>query len=250
MTTDRGVVIEAPVSFEINGLGYAVMMATPADLIDFGVGFAMSEGIVDGMADVVDVDAVEVSDGWILRITISDTCAAPVRERIRHRITDSGCGLCGVENLQQAMRSLPRLTTRSAASADAVFAALAALQAHQPLNAATGAAHAAALCDDDGAILLCREDVGRHNAFDKLIGAARRAGTRFDTGFVLLSSRCSYELVEKAVRAGTPMLVTISAPTTLAVDRARDAGLTLVALARSDALLVLNDPFALFASTR
>jgi len=129
----------------------------------------------------------------------------------------------------------------------AIFAALARLRDHQPLNAATGAVHGAALCDQQGSIRLAREDVGRHNAFDKLIGAASRGGLALAEGFVLLTSRCSYELVEKAAVAGVPVLATISAATSLAVERAREAGLTLVSLARSDALLAMNDPHDLFA---
>jgi FdhD protein len=149
--------------------------------------------------------------------------------------------LCGIENLEQALRPLPALLPTSTAGPAAIFHALEALRAHQPLNMATGAVHAAALCAADGAIRIAREDVGRHNAFDKLIGAMARADMTWDGGFALLSARCSYELVEKAVLAGCPLLVTVSMATSLAVERAAEAGLELIALARSDAMLASGD---------
>lgn len=160
-----------------------------------------------------------------------------VLERVRHRTTDSSCGLCGIDNLEAALRPLPTLPSSPRAEPAAVFRAIAELRASQPLNALTGAHHAAALCGADGSIRLAREDVGRHNSFDKLIGAMARQGLGWDGGFALLSSRCSYELVEKAVLAGCPMLATISAPTALAAEAAREAKLALAVLARSDSLL-------------
>ena len=244
---ERAIPVETPVAIEVNGLGYAVMMASPTDLVDFGLGFALSERIAGQPADIIDVEPHATDRGWLLRVTVAEDCFTPVRERVRHRIAESGCGLCGLENLEQALRPLPQLRTLPQASIAALFAALGQVREHQPLKTATGAVHAAALCDAAGNILLCREDVGRHNAFDKLIGAAVRGGFRLDCGFVLLTSRCSYELVEKAVLAGVPLLATISAATSLAVERAREAGLTLIALARADAVLVMNDPHRLFS---
>jgi len=238
---DRPVAVEMPIAIEINGLGYAVMMATPADLEDFGHGFVRSERLADSAADVVDVESHATGNGVILRITLVEARADRVVERVRHRISESSCGLCGIENLEQAIRPLAAVTSRSDAGEGAIFRALDELRAHQPLNRETGAVHAAALCAADGAVRLAREDVGRHNAFDKLIGAMDRQGLRWDGGFALLSARCSYELVEKAALANCPMLVTISAPTSLAVERARDAGLRLVVLARSDAILAVPE---------
>lgn len=240
------VAVEAPVAIEVNGLGYAVMMATPTDLVDFGTGFALTERLIEGVQDIIDIEPHSLEQGWLLRITLEERCFAPVRERVRHRVTESGCGLCGLENLEQALRPLPITAPASQLAPQALFAALHALQARQPLGAATGAVHGAALCDSEGGIIGVREDVGRHNAFDKLIGAAMREGWPLGCGFVLLTSRCSYELVEKAAVAAVPMLVTISAPTSLAVERARECGLTLVSLARPDAMLVMNDPHRLF----
>jgi FdhD protein len=233
----RAVPIETPVAVEVNGIGYAVLMATPADLIDLAYGFARAERLIDRAADIIGVDLHETPEGIILRILLVEACAARVLDRIRHRTTESACGLCGIENLEQALRPLPPVAQRSRADDAALFRALADLHRHQPLNRATGAAHAAAACGADGAIRLAREDVGRHNAFDKLVGALLRQGLDWDGGFALLSSRCSYELVEKAVLSACPMLATLSAPTSLAVARAASAGLPLRVLVRPDAML-------------
>ncbi len=235
-TVTRAVVPEHPVAIEINGLGYAVMMATPADLADFVTGFALSERIVARADEIADLDLFEAPLGWIARLSVSSARAAAVAARARARASDSSCGLCGMDNLEAVHRALPQVPT-TAIDSPAIFRALAAMRAHQPLNAATGAAHAAMLCAADGAIRLAREDVGRHNAFDKLIGAMALGGLEWDGGFALLSSRCSYELVEKAALALCPTLVTVSAATDLALARAAQAGLTLVSLARSDAVL-------------
>ncbi|MBC7987693.1 MAG: formate dehydrogenase accessory sulfurtransferase FdhD [Sphingomonadaceae bacterium] len=240
---DRIVPIERPIAVEINGIGYAVMMATPVELTDFAYGFLRSERLIENADEVIDVAAFEAMDGVMLRITLAPEGAEVVIGRVRHRTSESSCGLCGIENLEQAMRALPRLPESDSPADAAIFAALEAIRAHQPLNAATGAVHAAALCDSAGAIRLAREDVGRHNAFDKLIGAMLRAGLGWDGGFALLSARCSYELVEKAALAGCPTLVTISAPTSLALERAREAGLRVIVLARTDAVL-LAEPSA------
>lgn len=235
---ERPLAEEVPIAIEVNGIGYAVLMATPDDLDDLAVGFAVSERLLAADAPVaVDVHQATSLGGWIVRLTLDAAGADAVAARVRHRTSESSCGLCGVENLEQAMRPLPRVAAPSAAGDDAVFHALAELRDHQPLNAQTGAVHAAALCGSDGAIRLIREDVGRHNAFDKLVGAMRRDAIAWEGGFALLTSRCSYELVEKAVLSGCPMLATISAPTALAVDRAAGAGLPLRVLARPDALL-------------
>ena len=213
----RSIAVEAPVSVEVGGIGYAVMMAT------------------------------SIEGGWALRIWLPPERNAVALERARKRVSESCCGLCGIENIEEVLRPLPAVTARIATDRAAIAAALAALSGHQPLGRATGAVHAAAFCSPAGEILFAREDVGRHNALDKLIGALARAGTDPATGFILLSARCSYELVEKTVRAGCPMLVTISAPTSLAADRATAAGLTLVALARADAALIVSDPHAMIA---
>lgn len=234
---DRAIAIEAPVAIEVNGLGYAVLMATPADLDDLAYGFALAERLVDTPDDVIEVASHPVAAGTLLRVTLSRERHHRVAERVRHRVSESSCGLCGIENLEQALRPLPALSARSDATPAAILAAAATLRDHQPLAQATGATHAAALCAADGSIRLVREDVGRHNGFDKLIGAMRRGGLDWDGGFALLSSRCSFELVEKAVLAQCPLLATLSAATTLAIDRAASAGLPLRTLVRGDAML-------------
>jgi len=234
---ERAVAIERPLALEFNGIGYAVMMATPLDIEDFVVGFALSERLIDHVGQIEAIEVHTTPSGDVVRASLAPSRADALVERARHRVSESSCGLCGIENLEQAIRPLPRVETVSRAEPDQIFAALAALRARQPLHEQTGAVHAAAWCDANGAVIEVREDVGRHNAFDKLIGAMARSGRTWDGGFALLSSRCSYELVEKAVLAQCPMLVTISAPTDLAMARAADAGLRLVVLARSDALL-------------
>ena len=236
----RSVAVEAPISVEFNGIGYAVMMASPAELEDFATGFALSERLVEKAGEILAIDHHVSTAGHILRVTLADSRTETLLGRVRHRVSDSSCGLCGIENLEQALRPLPRITSTSDAGDAAIFTALAGLRDLQPLNRETGAVHAAALCSAEGAVLLVREDVGRHNAFDKLIGAMARAGQGWAGGFALLSSRCSYELVEKAALAGCPLLVTISAPTTLAVERARAAGLRLIVLARPDSVLAVT----------
>lgn len=243
----RSIAIEAPVSVEVGGIGYAVMMATPADLEDYAIGFALGEGLVEAADQVGRIDAHPIEGGWALRIWLPPERNAIALERARKRVSESSCGLCGIENIEQVLRPLPPVTARIATDRAAIAAAIAALLDHQPLGRATGAVHAAAFCSPAGAILFAREDVGRHNALDKLIGALARADMSPASGFILLSARCSYELVEKTVRAGCPMLVTISAPTSLAAERAVETGLTLVTLARADSALVVSDPHGMIA---
>lgn len=244
----REIASEVPIAISVCGFGYAVMMATPVDLEDFVYGFALSERLIDGAEHVGSVAIRHEARGILLDIWLSDDCRDRVIERVRHRVGESSCGLCGIENLDQAMRPLPQLDAPTGIAPSAIFAALAALSEHQPLNAATGAVHAAAFADPRGRIVAAREDVGRHNAFDKLIGHGLRAGMAADEGFALLTSRCSFELVEKAALAGIRLLVTISAPTALAIERAQSCGLTLIALARADEMLVAADPHKVFTS--
>lgn len=236
----RPVAEETPVAIEFNGLGYAVLMASAADLDDLAFGFALSERLIEQAGQIVAIDHHPADRGHILRMTLAEECTAKVADRVRHRVSESSCGLCGIENLEQALRPLPRRAPGELPTPASIFAALAALRDAQPLNRLTGAVHAAALCDAAGNVLLVREDVGRHNAFDKLIGAMLRAGAGWGVGFALLSSRCSYELVEKAALSACPTLVTISAPTGLAIERAREAGVRLAVLARADAILVVE----------
>jgi FdhD protein len=235
---------EVPVALEFNGLSYAVMMATPQDLEDFAIGFALNEGLAASPAEVADIAVAEVEQGWIVRAGLSGLGIDKLTERVRSRVAESSCGLCGIENLAEVARALPPVPLHDQIDPAAIFAALSQLRDHQPLGRATGAAHAAAHVAADGAIGLVREDVGRHNALDKLVGAMARGGQALSPGFVLSTARCSYEIVEKAVRAGATTLVTVSLPTSMAVERAKSAGLSLWVLARDDEVTLVNDESA------
>jgi FdhD protein len=232
---------EAPVALEFNGLAYAVMMATPADLEDFALGFALTEGLAKSPTDLSDLTIAEVDKGWIVRATLTGLGIEQLTERVRARVAESSCGLCGIENLDAVAKPLPPVAAHQPLSEAAIFAALATLREHQPLGRATGAAHAAAFASPEGAILHAREDVGRHNAMDKLIGALAKVGQDPAQGFILSTARCSYEIVEKAVRAGATRLGSVSLPTSMAVARAEQAGLSLWCLARDDSVLLVND---------
>ena len=241
---ERTCAVEAPVAIEVDGLGYAVMMMTPADLPAFAVGFMLTERLADDSADVADVDVFEGATGWVVRVTLAERCAGRIHDRVRHRTSDTACGLCGIAGLEQLRRPVAARPLAPSATPAVLFAALASLRAHQPLNAETGAVHAAAAYDADGRVLAACEDVGRHNALDKLVGTLMTGAIEAD--FILVSSRLSFEMADKALVAGVAMLVGVSAPTTLAIDHAREHGLTLVALARSDAMLVMCDPHGVF----
>jgi len=232
---------ETPIALEFNGISYAVMMATPADLEDFVTGFALAEGLAATADEIQNITTAEVADGWIIRAQITGPGAERIADRVRTRVAESSCGLCGMENLAEVARPLPAVAPHAEIQPAAIFAALDALRPLQTLGRATGAAHAAALASPTGAILALREDVGRHNAMDKLVGACWRNDQTLESGFVLSTARCSYEIVEKGVRAGATTLVTISLPTSMAVQRARDAGLSLWVLARDDSVICAND---------
>jgi FdhD protein len=234
---------EVPVALEYDGNPYAVMMLTPADLEDFAVGFSLTERLVAKASDIARIDIRSAARGIAIDIRLEAPASARLKTRQRALVGQSGCGICGIQTLEEAVPHLAPLDRAPRVASAALFAALARLESHQPLNEATGAVHAAAFCQSDGRIVVVREDVGRHNALDKLIGHLARNGADVTEGFALLTSRCSYELVQKAVIARIPVLATISAPTELAVAIARETKLTLVALARADSMLVFNDPF-------
>lgn len=251
-TVHRQWVPEVPVALEYNGLSYAVMMATPADLQDFALGFAVAEGLATRATDLAQFSAAEVDAGWIVRATLAGVGEEKLQERVRNRVAESSCGLCGIENLAALAKPLPPVAPHVPIAPAAIFRALTELRGLQPLGTATRAAHAAALAAQNGRVRIVREDVGRHNAMDKLVGGALLADADgaadgnangipgLGGGFILSTARCSYEIVEKAVRAGATTLVTISLPTTMAINRARDAGLTLYCLARDDSVLLVN----------
>ncbi len=243
----RPLAAEVPVSLTYNGIAHVVMMATPEDIEDFAVGFSLAEGIVGGIGEIRGIEVRQIAPGLLVRVDIPEARSEQLVAQRRGLVGQTGCGICGVTELEHAIRAVRSVPPPPPLAPQALFAALEALFAHQPLNRATGAVHAAAFADSGGNILLAREDVGRHNALDKLVGALAREGRDPASGFAVMTSRCSFELVQKCASAGVPALVTVSAPTDLAVDLARRAGLTLVALARRDSALVLNDPYGLFA---
>ncbi len=242
----RSLATEIPVAIEIDGEPYAVMMLSPVDLEDFAAGFMLSERLVASASDIARIDIREATRGIAIDIRLFASAAARIADRRRTLPGQSSCGICGIMTLEEAMPELPPFSFCASLSRAALAEALAALPGEQDLNGKTGAVHAAAFCALDGAILAVREDVGRHNALDKIVGHLARTKRDPASGFALLTSRCSYELVQKTVLARIPLLVTISAPTGLAVSMAKDAKLTLIALARADSVLLFNDPFAIF----
>jgi FdhD protein len=225
---------EVPVSLEYNGVSHAVMMATPQALDDLGVGFSVSEGIVESAAEILDLELLPHALGWRVAMRITARRFAALKERRRSLAGRTGCGLCGVDDIEQALRPLTPLPAPGPdrLSATLIGAAMTALDGAQPLRERTGATHAAAWMDADGALHAVREDVGRHNALDKTLGALLRAGVDPSGGAALLTSRASVEMVLKAVAAGVPVLVARSAPTALAVRQARTLGLCLLGFAR------------------
>ncbi|WP_035487397.1 formate dehydrogenase accessory sulfurtransferase FdhD [Geminicoccus roseus] len=223
---------ECATALVYNGDSFAVMMTTPEHLEDFAVGFTLAEGIV---ADAQEISAITVEDvvlGVEIRLTIPARRMDALLDRRRNVTAGTSCGMCGILSIERALRALPALPPSPSIPGSVVQQALAALPEHQAVNHQTGAAHAAAFADRDGRVVLLREDVGRHNALDKLTGAMARAGLLAADGFLLLTSRCSTEMVQKAALAGFPVVVAISAPTTLAVELADAAGLTLIGFAR------------------
>lgn len=235
--------VEAPIAIEINGVAYAVMMATPCDLEDFVTGFLLAEGLASAdEIGVIALHAVESGDGAVARVNLPAHRLEPIMDRVRRRLGDSACGLCGIESVEEALRPLPPLSPGAIADPEAIRRGLHAMRAGQILGRQTSATHAAAFCTGKGELIMLREDVGRHNALDKVIGALARTGVDPRHGFLIVTSRCSYELVEKAVRAQCPLLVAISAPTSLAVKRAAAAGLTLAVVARDDNMLWVTGP--------
>ncbi|UEM19129.1 formate dehydrogenase accessory sulfurtransferase FdhD [Skermanella mucosa] len=231
---------EVPVAFEYNKRSHAVMMATPADLEDFALGFSLCEEIVGAAAEIEGVTIREEAEGIVLSMAVDRRHLLDGVKRRRTMEGRSGCGLCGVSSLASAVRRPRRVTASFAPSVAAIAAAFARLPDHQPMNRANRSLHAAAWCDPDGRILMAREDVGRHNALDKLVGALARAGTDPSGGFALMSSRCSFELVQKAATFGIPMLASVSAPTALALNLARDAGMTLAARSGRDGVMLFH----------
>jgi FdhD protein len=243
-TTDGERIIpeETAVAFTYDGGSYAVMMATPQNLEDFALGFSLTEGVVSSPADIRQLDIVEEDAGIELRMWLTEPRATALGERRRHLAGPTGCGLCGIESLDEAVRKPPRVQDSGIFTPTEIMRALEALAPRQELNRQTRAVHAAAFWHADAGLVAVREDVGRHNALDKLAGALMRDNVPGHRGMVLLTSRVSVEMVQKTAVIGAPLIVAVSGPTALAVRTAKAAGITLAAVARSDGFEVFTHP--------
>ncbi|SDY42351.1 FdhD protein [Lysobacter sp. yr284] len=236
------VAAEVPVALAYNGEPFAVMMATPQDIADFALGFSLSEGIVAAPGELAIEDIATSLEGISVSLRVPPARAAALQSRRRNLQGRSGCGVCGTESIEAVLRPPPRVGDGERIAAAALQRALQQLRRSQPLNALTGATHAAGWADPDGALRLVREDVGRHNALDKLIGAMAAAGLDPQRGVCVVTSRASYEMAMKAAQAGIAALAAISAPTALAIALADSAGLTLIGFARDDGHAVYTHP--------
>ncbi|MDK4714871.1 formate dehydrogenase accessory sulfurtransferase FdhD [Rhizobium sp. CNPSo 4039] len=234
---------EVPIAFSYGGTSHAVMMGTPADIEDFAVGFSLTEGIITDMGEIAAIEPIEDEQGIDVQISLVDDAADALRLRRRHMAGPVGCGLCGIESIEQAVRKVPdvskvalKLTQKD------IVRAIALLNDAQPLHRETHAVHGAGFYIPSEGLLAVREDVGRHNALDKLCGAVIRSGHKGADGVVAVTSRLSVEMVQKAAIVGSSVLVAISAPTALAIRTAEEAGMTLVALVRGDDFEVFTHP--------
>jgi FdhD protein len=233
---------EMPVAITFHGVAYAVMLATPADLVDFGYGFTLTESLVAIPSEIRDVSVVRHEERCDLDVTVTPERFAALLQRRRNMAGRSGCGLCGVEAIEQAMRVPAQVGNGVMISAAELHRCLTALHRAQPLNSRAGSVHAAAWCLPDQGVMEVREDIGRHNALDKVIGALVQKSRSAAAGYLLISSRASYEMVLKSAVVGVSLLVAISAPTALAIRLAEQCGMTLVGFARDDSHVVYTHP--------
>jgi FdhD protein len=235
-TLDEIVAEEVAVALVYNGISHAVMMATPCDLEDLGRGFSLTEGIVEKPSEIYDIEVEPLARGIEVRLRIAAQRMVRLQERRRSLAGRTGCGLCGVDSLEAAMRPVRASTDRMSVSRRAIERAMAALPGQQRINRLNGATHAAAWAALDGTLLAVREDVGRHNALDKLAGALMRLQGTVAPGFVVVTSRCSYEMVHKAAALDAAAIAAVSAPTSLAIETAEQAGIALAAFVRDGRL--------------
>lgn len=238
---------ETPVALVYNGISHAVMMATPQDLEDFALGFSLTEGVLERPDELLDCEARVMAQGIEMALTITSRRFAALSARRRNLTGRTGCGLCGIDSLDQALRPLQEVRNELAVSPDAIMRAMAALPKLQAINREVHALHAAAWALPDGTVAEIREDVGRHNALDKLLGGLARMGVKTHGGFAVVTSRCSYEMVQKAVTRGIGILVAVSAPTALALRLAEAAGLTLIARAHGEGYRLYTHPHRIAA---
>lgn len=241
---ERLVPEEVPIAFSYGGSTHAVMMATPDDLEDFALGFSLAEGIIARAEDVLGIDLVEAGDGIDVQITLADTTAEALTARRRRMAGPVGCGLCGIESIEQATRTIASVAEATLGlTPEEIARAMQALGAAQKLNRETHAVHGAGFYRPGGhGLLAIREDVGRHNALDKLCGAVLRAGMKGSDGAVVVTSRLSVEMVQKAAALSSPVLIAISAPTALAIRTAEAAGMTLIGIARDEDFEIFTRP--------
>jgi formate dehydrogenase accessory protein FdhD len=237
-TRDEIVAEEVAVALVYNGTSHAVMMATPCDLEDFARGFSLTERIVEKPSEIFDVEVEPVGRGIEVQLRIANQRMAALQERRRSLAGRTGCGLCGVDSLEAALRPVPATRATTTVSRAAIAKAMAALPPEQRINRDNGATHAAGWATLDGNLVAVREDVGRHNALDKLAGALARMGRLGEPGFVVVTSRCSYEMVQKAAAIDATAIAAVSAPTSLAIETAEQAGLALAAFVRESRLTV------------
>lgn len=233
---DETVAQEVAIALVYNGISHAVMMATPCDLEDFARGFSLTERIVDKPSEIYDIEAEAVGRGIEVRLEIAAQRMASLQERRRSLAGRTGCGLCGVDSLDAALRAVPRVEAATPVAREAIELAMAALPAQQRINRLNGATHAAGWANADGTLVAVREDIGRHNALDKLAGALAKQDRVRAGGFVVVTSRCSYEMVQKAAAIRAIAIAAVSAPTSLAIETAEKAGVALVAFVRDGRL--------------
>jgi FdhD protein len=241
-TTTETIAEETPVAIVYNGIPHVVMMATPQDLEDFALGFSLTEELIASPADLQAVEVVRYSQGIEIQALVSPAAEEVIAGRTRRLTGRTGCGICGADSVSMVLKQLHPVADTVSVSGSAIRRGLESLISHQSLNAEAGAVHAAAWAGLDGTVQVVREDVGRHNALDKLIGALLKAGTDPKSGFVLITSRASFEMVQKTTVLGAPLMAAISGPTGLAVRVARQAGLTLVGFARGGGHTVYTHP--------
>lgn len=239
--TDDAIAAEVPVALTYNSIPHVVMMATPRDLEDMGVGFTVSEALA-GAHEIRDVQLDTSSGAHELRLSVSGARLGEMLQRRRNLTGRTGCGVCGAETIEDAIRRPPPVQPGGSTTRERLAQALRLLRDRQPLGRQAGSLHAAAWVSWDGGLGAVREDVGRHNALDKLIGAQLRAGADLGAGYALVTSRASYEMVQKAATVGIRMLVAVSAPTALGVELAQQCGLTLVGFARDTQQVVYANP--------
>ncbi len=240
---ERNVPQEIPVAFSYGGSTHAVMMASPVDLEDFAVGFSLTEGIITDPSQIEAVEIVETEQGFVVQVSLFDEQADALRSRRRHMAGPVGCGLCGIESIEQAVRPIPDVSgTELILGVSDLVAAMDALHREQPIFRQTRGVHGAGFYHGAKGLVAVREDVGRHNALDKLAGAVLRSGHSGGQGAVIVTSRISVEMVQKAAILGSPMLAAVSAPTLLAIETAERAGMTLVALVRGNDMEIFTRP--------